>query len=404
MFDDSLATLPHRPPTPLLYHVGVDGGGRAFPRILAFYLPQFHPIVENDRWWGPGFTEWRNVARATPRFRGHEQPHLPGELGFYDLRVPEVREAQAQLARDHGVDGFVYYHYWFGGRRLLDRPFREVLASGSPDLPFSLCWANENWTRAWDGGDREVLVEQRYDEEDDKAHLRSLAPALADERYVRIDGRPLLLVYRPSLVPDPRRLSDTWREEAARLGVGELHLCRVENFGAERGDPTELGFDSAVEFQPDPQVRPPTLFRERWRRPLNRFLRPSNPKRRNTYYDYDAMVDLALRKPRPSYRWHRCVMPSWDNTARRAVGATAFLGSTPERYGRWLEAVLDEAVEHGDELVFVNAWNEWAEGCHLEPDERHGRAYLEAHRRAVSDVRSRRSVPGPSRRSLEVGS
>jgi lipopolysaccharide biosynthesis protein len=375
----------------------VDEGERTPPRVLAFYLPQFHPIPENDEWWGPGFTEWRNVVRARPCFRGHYQPHLPGELGFYDLRVPEVREAQAALARAHGVDGFVYYHYWFGGQRLLERPFQEVLERGEPEFPFCLCWANENWTRAWDGGEDEVLVHQRHDAEDDVRHLRALAPALADGRYVRVDGRPLLLVYRPTLVPDPRRMTDTWRAEADRLGLGELHLARVENFAAERGDPRPLGFDSAVEFQPDPLVRPPTLFREPWRRPLNKYFRPNNPRRLDTYHDYGAMVDLAVAKARPPYPWYRCVMPSWDNTPRRARGALAFLGSTPEHYGRWLGAVLDEAVGHGDPLVFVNAWNEWAEGCHLEPDERHGRAYLEAHRAVVEAVRAQPAAPARPR-------
>ncbi len=235
----------------------MDEGERTSPRVLAFYLPQFHPIPENDEWWGAGFTEWRNVVRARPLFRGHHQPHLPGELGFYDLRVPEVRQAQADLARAFGVDGFVYYHYWFGGRRLLERPFQEVLERGEPDLPFALCWANENWTRAWDGGGDQVLVRQHHGEEEDLRHLRALAPALADSRYVRIDGRPLLLVYRATLLPDPKRTTDTWRAEAARLGLGELHLARVESFAPERGDPRSLGFDSAVEFQPDRLARPP---------------------------------------------------------------------------------------------------------------------------------------------------
>jgi lipopolysaccharide biosynthesis protein len=372
-----------RPVSPTI--PAVDHGGRTVPRLLAFYLPQYHPIPENDAAWGTGFTEWTNVRRAQPRFPGHEQPHVPGELGYYDLREPEVRAAQAELARAHGISGFVYHHYWFSGRRLLERPFDEVLASGEPDLPFCLCWANENWTRVWDGGEKEVIVPQRYSPEDDLEHIRALAPALADPRYVRVAGGALLLVYRPTLLPDPRRTADTWRAEADRLGIGELHLCRVENFADERGDPADIGFDAAVEFQPDPLVRPPELFRELWRRAINKYLRPNHPRRVNTYYDYGAMADLALGKTRPSHPWHRCVMPGWDNTARRSRGAYAFLGSTPERYERWLADALEETMAAGpeDALLFVNAWNEWAEGCHLEPDERHGRAYLEATRRVV---------------------
>jgi lipopolysaccharide biosynthesis protein len=368
----------------------VDHGRRTVPRILAFYLPQYHPIPENDRAWGPGFTEWRNVARASPLFRGHEQPHLPGELGFYDLRVPEVRAAQADLARSHGIDGFVYYHYWFGGRRLLERPFDEVVASGEPDFPFCLCWANENWTRVWDGGERDILVEQCYSVEDELAHIRALAPALADPRYVRVDGRAVLLVYRPTRLPEPKRLAETWRNEADRLGVGELYLCRVENFATERGDPAAIGFDAGVEFQPDPLVRPPLLFREPWRRAFNKFVRPGNPRRLNHFFDYGQMAGVALAKPRPDHPWHRCVMPGWDNSARRKRGAFVYLDSTPERYEQWLTGALAETMAAGSSqsLVFVNAWNEWAEGCHLEPDDRHGRAYLEATRRAVEAVRA----------------
>src|SRR5579871_1642275 len=159
-------------------------------RVFAFYLPQFHPIPENDAWWGNGFTEWTNVARSKPLFRGHYQPQLPADLGFYDLRLSETRQAQADLAREHGIFGFCYYHYWFSGRRVLQRPFDEVLTSGQPDFPFCLCWANENWTRSWDGRSSEVLMEQRYSDEDDLAHIRALAPALRDPRYIRIDGKP----------------------------------------------------------------------------------------------------------------------------------------------------------------------------------------------------------------------
>ncbi|MDQ3627188.1 MAG: glycoside hydrolase family 99-like domain-containing protein, partial [Verrucomicrobiota bacterium] len=217
------------------------------PRAIAFYLPQFHPIPENDEWWGKGFTEWTNVAKTRPIYPGHYQPHLPNELGFYDLRLPEARDAQADLARDHGIHGFCYYHYWFNGRRVLERPFNEVLASGRPDFPFCLCWANENWTRAWDGREHDVLLAQHYSEADDREHIRWLCRAFADPRYIRIKGKPLFLVYRTTALPDPRRTTDIWREEARRLGIGELFLGRVEsNFPGERGDPRPLGFDAAV--------------------------------------------------------------------------------------------------------------------------------------------------------------
>ena len=185
-------------------------------RLIAFYLPQYHPIPENDEWWGKGFTDWRNVARAKPLFRGHPQPHLPGELGCYDLRDSRARAAQAALAREHGISGFCYYHYWFSGKRLLERPFQEVLSSRKPDFPFCLCWANENWTRAWDGRNQEIIVEQTYSHEDDRAHIRTLVPAFRDDRYIRIHGKPLFLVYRAEDLPEPARTAAIWREEAQR--------------------------------------------------------------------------------------------------------------------------------------------------------------------------------------------
>ncbi len=209
-------------------------------RLIAFYLPQFHPIPENDRWWGKGFTEWTNVARARPLFQEHEQPRLPADLGFYDLRVPEVREAQAGLARAHGIHGFCYYHYWFGGKRLLERPLDEVLASGKPDFPFCVCWANESWTRRWDGGNDEMIVEQKHGPEDDRAFIESLLPMFRDKRYIRVNGRPLLLVYRVDLFPDARRTAGIWREATREAGLEEPYLVTVESF-ANAADPQSIG-------------------------------------------------------------------------------------------------------------------------------------------------------------------
>ena len=358
-------------------------------RFLAFFLPQFHPIPENDEWWGPGFTEWTNVVRARPRFPGHYQPHLPADLGFYDLRVPEVRHQQAELARTHGIDGFCYYHYWFNGRRLLERPVDDLLRTGEPDFPFALCWANENWTRVWDGGDQHQLMTQHYSEADDRAHLRELARYMSDPRYIRVDGKPLFLVYRAHHLPDPRRTTDVWREEAARLGLGDLYLCRVEAWWADREDPRPLGFDAGVEFQPDFMRLGPILHRELWRRVPRRLFRPSSGYRPNNVHEYRAMVELSLGRPPVPYKRYRCVTPSWDNAARRKTGALILRDSTPELYERWLRAVIDEFEPYGPEenFVFVNAWNEWAEGNHLEPDERWGRAYLEAHARATGAAR-----------------
>jgi lipopolysaccharide biosynthesis protein len=221
------------------------------PRFIAFYLPQFYPTPENDEWWGPGFTEWTNVAQARPQFDGHYQPRLPADLGFYDLRVTETRRAQAELAASHGIEGFCYWHYWFHGTRVLDRPFSEVLASGEPDFPFCLSWANETWSRRWHGAGTpdEVLVEQRYSEEDDLAHIRWLQTAFADPRYIRVGGRPLFLVYRPFDLPDMRRTNETFRSECVRVGLPEPYLVGINAHNPTR-DTRPLGFDSTLNFEP----------------------------------------------------------------------------------------------------------------------------------------------------------
>ena len=219
--------------------------------VIAFYLPQYHPIPENDAWWGKGFTEWTNVTKARPLFPGHYQPHLPADLGFYDLRVAESREAQADLARQYGITGFCYYHYWFSGKRLLHRPFDEVLTSGRPDFPFCLCWANENWTRIWDGGDSEILMKQTYSHEDDLAHIRWLARAFADPRYIRVENKPLFIIYHAFQLPNIQKTTAIWRDECRRLGIGEIFLCRVDTTGADVLPPKEVGLDAAVEFHPD---------------------------------------------------------------------------------------------------------------------------------------------------------
>ncbi len=349
----------------------VMSAGSPPPRLIAFYLPQYHPTPENNEWWGQGFTDWLNVVRAGPLFPGHQQPHLPADLGFYDLRLSATREAQADMARAYGIHGFCYYHYWFGGRRLLSQPLDEVLSTGRPDFPFCVCWANENWTRAWDGLERNILMESTSSADDDRAHITWLARVLRDPRYIRVDGKPLVLIYRVSKLSDPRRTTTIWREEARRLGIGEIFLASVESLTDDRVDPARTGFDASVEFQPD------------WLA----LGRPSRVTSDGTkIYSYSDIVARMLKKRKPSYRRFPGVMTSWDNSARRRQAAVVLDGSTPETYELWLREVLATVKASGepDPLVFVNAWNEWAEGAHLEPCQRWGRAYLEATRRALS--------------------
>ena len=343
-------------------------------RSIAFYLPQYHPTPENDEWWGKGFTEWTNVTKAQPNFAGHYQPHIPSELGFYDLRIPEVREQQASLAREYGVFGFCYYYYWFNGKRLLSRPLDEILATGQPNFPFCLCWANENWTRTWDGQDSHILIAQNHSLEDDIAFIQSLFPALRDSRYIRIDGKPLILVYKVALLPDAARTVLAWRDQCRAAGIGEIYLACVHNSAnpAVNADPGMIGFDAAVEFPPSGRgvIKPPP-------RP---FL---NAKFRGLCYDYIATMKKFMHAKCPPYKFFRGVMPSWDNTARRQDSGHIFLGSSPQAYAQWLESAAEwtARMHVGDErLLFVNAWNEWAEGNHLEPDRKNGHAYLEATR------------------------
>lgn len=363
------------------------------PRAIAFYLPQFHPIPENDEWWGKGFTEWTNVVKAKPKFPGHYQPHLPADLGFYDLRLPETRVAQAELAARYGIYGFCYYHYWFNGRQLLDRPVNEIWKSGEPDFPFCLCWANENWTRRWDGLENEVLLQQQYGFADDLAHIRSLIPFFLDPRYIRVMDRPLFLVYRASKLPEPEKTTEIWRREAELAGLKDLFLVRVESH-TDFGDPRGMGFDSAVEFQPRwSALADARIFRRRWWR-RKRLGMGESDLLDNFVFEYQDLVTKALAYPVETYPRIPCVCPGWDNGPRRERGATIFINSTPEKYESWLQEVVNRTKARlrpgenneiaPDSLVFINAWNEWAEGNHLEPCQRWGRKYLEATQRALS--------------------
>ncbi|NNK97438.1 MAG: glycosyltransferase [Xanthomonadales bacterium] len=364
---------------------GADAAEQAAPRLIALYLPQFHPIPENDEWWGEGFTEWRNVSKAKPLFDGHYQPHVPADLGYYDLREKETQLAQAELAKKYGIEGFCYYHYWFKGRRLLELPLQEVLESGEPGLPFCICWANENWTRRWDGEEHQILMKQEYSEEDDRLHIQSLLPVFEDERYIRVDGKPLFLVYRTENLPDPARTAEIWREEAHKAGLGELYLVRVESIS--KSDPREINFDAGLEFAPDWWNKGPQLKAdpEAAGHPGGKLAEICND---NWIHSYQGLAEAMMDKDVPPYKWFRCVTPSWDNWARRKDGANIFLDSTPEKYGAWLSQAIDDSNGRllGEErLVFINAWNEWAEGNHLEPDERWGHGYLRATRRALEE-------------------
>lgn len=371
-------------------------------RPIAFYLPQFHPIPENDAWWGKGFTEWNNVVKAKPLFKKHYQPHLPADLGFYDLRLPEIREQQANLAKEYGIYGFCYYHYWFNGRRILERPFQEVYESGKPDLPFMLCWANENWTRAWDGEGKNILLEQNHSIEDDKLHIQRLLPYFIDRRYITVNGKPVFAVYKSALLPDASRTIEIWRKEAKKKGI-ELFLCHVENFGYYGLDYLKVGFDAAIEFQPFTysldefrnKVIAPQLHQNLMMRSFLKFFRTTgNAKQADkinhnlfSRIDYNEYVDFVINsyKYPENYLRFPGVTPSWDNTARRGYSGFLFKNANPDKYGEWLNFHCKNFSPSSKEenFIFINAWNEWAEGNHLEPCVKWGRAYLEATKRCI---------------------
>ncbi|MEP7158391.1 MAG: glycoside hydrolase family 99-like domain-containing protein, partial [Chloroflexota bacterium] len=350
-------------------------GDRLF-KLIAFYLPQFHPIPENDEWWGKGFTEWTHVKASRPLYEGHPQPRLPTELGFYDLREPEVRERQAALARRYGVSAFCYYYYWFDGRRVLERPLNEVLASGKPDFPFLICWANENWTRRWDGLDQDVLLRQNYSADSSRRFIREVIPILADPRYVRYDGKPVLVIYRVSDIPDIRRTVQIWRDECRESGLGEIHLAGVRFW--DTIDVAPFGFDGAVDFPPHHAAI----------RKVDHQLPGLVEDFGGLAYDYETVVRENLRKNEALSQSlvHRGLMLAWDSTPRRGKTAHFAHGATPELYQKWLSGIIDQDLRNGrgnESLVFINAWNEWGEGANLEPDSHFGSGFLDATKAAL---------------------
>ncbi|HLM19114.1 MAG TPA: glycoside hydrolase family 99-like domain-containing protein [Acidimicrobiia bacterium] len=337
--------------------------------VIAFYLPQFHPIPENDEWWGPGFTEWTNVASARRMFPGHYQPRVPGELGFYDLRLPETREAQAALAAQYGVTAFCYWHYWFGaGRRLLERPFDEVVQSGRPEFPFCLGWANQTWSGIWHGAPERTLIEQTYPGEDDhRAHFEALLPAFTDRRYFRVDGRPLFYVYDPTALPEAQRFLDLWRTWAVDAGLPGIYFI-AQAWEGRRSSTAD--FDAfANEKVPSRTVRRRDLLRR-----LGRKLGVAPVHSARAFVETMPLGTVDA----PSAP---IVVPGWDNTPRSGAQGVVLHPPNPAVFEEQVASAVAHVVapnHNGPRLVLVKAWNEWAEGCYLEPDRRFGRAYLEA--------------------------
>lgn len=345
-------------------------------RLIAYYLTQFHPIPENDEWWGKGFTEWTNVTKAVPNYPGHYQPQLPTDLGFYDLRLRETRHEQIRLAKRYGIEGFCYYYYWFSGKRLLERPLDDMLADEESDMPFCLAWANENWTRRWDASEDKILIAQQYRENDDLEFIKSVEPFIRDRRYIRLNGKPLLLVYRPQHLPEPRRSADVWREYCRKVGLGDLLVFCCFTHGNWTYE--QFGFDGGVEFPPHNMHRASLAGEMRIAPDFSGYV-----------FDLPDVAEDYLARDYSNYNGIRSVFPSWDNTARRGRRSSIGLNGTPENYEYWLSQALarTKADYPGQErLLFINAWNEWAEGCHLEPCRKFGHAFLQATERAKNGM------------------
>lgn len=355
-----------------------DAPLRARARVVPFYLPQFHPTEENDAWWGEGFTEWTNVTSARPVYQGHHQPRLPSDLGFYDLRLDEVRQAQMDLASAHGVEGFMYYYYWFAGRRLLNKPI-EALAASDVQKPFCLMWANENWTRRWDGRVSDILIGQDYDKVPATEFIEDVMEFLKDDRYMRIDGKVVLAVYRIGQLPDYRDVITHWRRRAREEGVGELLLLNVDvarEFDGLKGTVQENGLDGSLGF-------PPHNLKWEW---ISHVGLDVDPRFEGNILSYPAMVEDAVNKLRSLPETvYPGAMVTFDNTARRQWKPDLWYGSNPYRFRRWLTSAVSAVAgrRETERVVFINAWNEWAEGAVLEPSDRFGRTYLLAVRDVV---------------------
>ena len=375
------------------------------PRIIGLYLPQYHPIPENDEWWGKGFTEWTNVAKARPLFRGHYQPRIPADLGFYDLRLPEVREQQAELAREAGLEGFCYYHYWFGnGRQLLERPFNEVLASGKPDFPFCLCWANHDWTnKTWQKGNNfrrdSMIMKMEYSKEDYVRHFNYVLPAFRDPRYITVDGKPLFAVWAPHHIPDAREFIDLWQQLARENGLPGIHFVghtdnagkglhgqAADYYSADKAKEyyqavLDLGFDAVMSSG---YRRAVALLqgktRMMWRMLSGKTFAPTYSK-----MDYSRLMANYYVPEDAGENIYPTLLPQWDRTPRAGKNSEIVVDSTPARFQETVETAIEliRQKEPEHQLLFLKAWNEWGEGDYVEPDLKFGHGYIQAIRQAI---------------------
>ncbi|MBI3220925.1 MAG: glycoside hydrolase family 99-like domain-containing protein [Bacteroidetes bacterium] len=355
-------------------------------RILATYLPQFHPIPENDAWWGKGFTEWTNVGKAKPLFKGHYQPRVPADLGYYDLRLPEVRQQQADLAREHGIEGFCYWHYWFGnGKRLLERPFNEVLASGRPDFPFCLSWANHSWQdkQFSKEGTERMLIEQLYPGvEDYLTHFYALLPAFQDKRYIRVDDKPIFQIYLPLKFPDVTTFIQCWQTEAKKNGLTGIHFVGHTLIEEDHQAILDKGFD-AINI-----VRLYHFHKYKYSLPERAFMKMKRVWLKfGGIFDYEKLSPYFSSEKDKQENWYPTIIPNWDHSPRSGRRGNIFVNSNPQAFKKHVKQVLQTVKEKEPEhrIIFLKSWNEWAEGNYMEPDLKFGKGYLQALKEAVEE-------------------
>ena len=357
------------------------------PKIIAFYLPQYHPTPHNDEWWGKGFTEWTNVAKAKPLFGGHYQPKIPADLGFYDLRLPEIREQQAELAREAGIDGFCYYEYWFGnGHEELERPFKEVVESGKPDFPFCLCWANESWYKKFwnnDGAviDKKILAKQTYPgDEDIRNHFFARLNAFRDSRYMKYEGKLIYIIYKPLEHPEVKHFIQVWQQLAKENGLPEFYFIAFSFMAYNEGkNILSKGFDAIVSCRYNKNL----IHNFSWAIRKIKSIILHRP-RTNSYKK--AWPTLIGDKERHDNRYLPVMMPNWDHTPRSGVKGDLFVGSTPQEFEKHCKDVLSAVSKKDNKLVFIKSWNEWGEGNYMEPDLRYGKGYIHALRNAINTI------------------
>ena len=351
-------------------------------KLIAFYLPQFHTFKENDEWHGKGFSEWTNVTKAIPQFTGHNQPQLPIDVGFYDLSTDKVMYRQIELAKNYGIYGFCFHYYWFSGKRLMEKPIFNYLNNKELDLPFCLCFANENWSKNWDGGDKEVLIEQKFLEDDPKQFAQDIMPFFADERYIKINNKPILVVYKPQLFKKEilKNFADELNKKAKENGLDGVYLIMAKTQDIET-NPKEFFMDAVVEF-------PPHIIGRYAKKVIKKTY--LNPSFNGRIFDMEGLIKKQEYLYETDYKLYKTVFPSWDNTARKAYTGASVFEISPELYKKWLKDCINWTKEKNnkdEQFIFINAWNEWAEGAHLEPDQKYGYAYLQATKEVLEESR-----------------